>query len=358
MLFQCDLDSECQLFRGEYRYLLSSDDNFDMDLPLNSKRAKGGTLIMWKKELDIYITPLPTPSSSMLPILFTPTGLSPSVHVAIYLPTAGRDVDFAMELSYLDGLISDIYQKYPGISLFIRGDANVNLKNLRRSELLQNFCNRFNLEQKRLSHPTYHHFTGDGLSDSELDVLIHSCGASEVLMNIICKLSDPTILSHHDIILSKFTLEKTLTIPHQKIDTAPRVLNTRVKIRWSDEGINEYRAAISNNLGDLRKRWLQEGSNDTSSFSVMLQSTYAFLDNCARRTNYYIDLSNPPSQKSKRKPLNIVKSERYLRTCFKTLKRTPPSSYKYAHLTSKLKHLKQQHAHLLRQCKNGEFFSP
>ena len=93
------------------------------------------------------------------------------------------------------------------------------------------------------------------------------------------------------------------------------------KIRWSDEGINEYRAAISNNLGDLRKRWLQEGSSDTSSFSVMLQSTYAFLDNCARRTNYYIDLSNPPSQKSKRKPLNIVKSERYLRTCYKTLKK-------------------------------------
>ena len=94
-MFQCDLENETVLFKGDYCSLLSSDDAFDIDLPLMAKRAKGGTMIMWRKALDAFITPLYAPSSSLLPILFTPPGSPPSIHIAIYLPTAGRDIDFA-----------------------------------------------------------------------------------------------------------------------------------------------------------------------------------------------------------------------------------------------------------------------
>ena len=72
MLFQCDLEDETLLFRGEYCSYLSSDDVFNKDIPLVTKRAKGGTMLMWKKELDAFITPLESPSSSFLPILFAP----------------------------------------------------------------------------------------------------------------------------------------------------------------------------------------------------------------------------------------------------------------------------------------------
>ena len=58
--------------------------------------------------------------------------------------------------------------------MFIRGDANVNSKNTGRTELFQNLCKSFNLKFTDICHPTYHHFTGDGMSDSELDVLLHS----------------------------------------------------------------------------------------------------------------------------------------------------------------------------------------
>ena len=351
MLFKCDLEIECQYFRGEYSYLLSSYDNFDMDLPFNAKRAYGGTMIMWKTELDIFIKPLSTPSSCMLPILFTPEGLSPSAHIAIYLPTAGRDADFANELANLDSLITDILDQYPGIALFIRGDANVNLKNKKRVELFEKFCHFLDLDRIQLGHQTYHHFTGGGRSDSELDVILHSKGESETVSKIVCKLSDPIVLSHHDIILSNFLLQKIMTVPHQHTALAPRVENTRVKIRWSDDGINAYTASTSKYLGDIRSRWLDERAGQESSFSVLLQSTYSFLDKCARRTNNFIDLANPPVMKSSRKPLYLVKSERYMRTCFNALKRTPPSQIS-ARLTAKLKFLKQQHSRLVRHSRN------
>jgi len=90
-----------------------------------------------------------------------------SLQLSIYFPTSGRDIDFAEELANLDHLLTDITTKHPGILLFIRGDANVNLKNKKRLEQYFNFLRKFKLDSTDLNHPTYHHFTGDGKSDSQ-----------------------------------------------------------------------------------------------------------------------------------------------------------------------------------------------
>ena len=334
------------LFRGEYSSCLSSDDVFNMDVPLMTKRAKGGTMIMWKNELDAFITPLQSPSSSFLPVLFTPPESPKSIHIAIYLPTARRDVDFAQEMASLDNLLCDFINKYPGVLIFIRGDANVNFKNTSRKEQFQNLCKSFSLESSTISHSTYHHFTGDGQSDSQLDVLLHSQGAEEDLKQIVCKVHEPTILSHHDLIVSRFILPKTEKTVSPKLPSAPRLKSDRVKICWSDEGIHSYLMSVKGILCTIRERWLLNGSE--ASFSVLLTSTYSFLDRCARSTNRYIDLTVSPSKRSKRLPIYLVKSARYLRTCYNTLKKASPSSPRHHILSMKLKNLKHHHLRLIR----------
>ena len=349
MLFQCDLLAEVSLFRGEYCYALSSDDLFDSDLPYTSKKAKGGTMMMWKKDLDVFMTPISTTSSSLLAFLFCPPNIRPSLQVSIYLPTSGRDIDFAEELSNLDHLITDITNKHPGILVFIRGDANVNFKNKKRCSLYNNLLRKFKLETTELHHPTYHHFTGDGKSDSQLDVLLHSQGSCENLIKIVCKQIDPIILSHHDIVVSKFYLQSSQQPLLKQKHTAPRITNDRVKILWSDDGIDCYNKSMGRILTDMRERWLNEFSS--ASFSILISSTYSFLDTCARSTNNFVDLAETRPVKSVRKPLDLLKSERYLRTCFNALKRTPSSSKMSNHLTSKFKNLRLHHKKLVRQYK-------
>ena len=62
----------------------------------------------------------------------------------------------------------------------------------------------FNLIRLHIGHKTYHHFIGQGESDSELDVLLYSDteGVHENLLIIQCKLFRVDIDFHPDIILS------------------------------------------------------------------------------------------------------------------------------------------------------------
>ena len=83
------------------------------DLPLRCSRSVGGTMIMWRQEHDPFVTILPFSSTSFLPILFTPPELTPSVHVAVYLPTAGHESEFIEALSGLDACIPEVFEKYP-----------------------------------------------------------------------------------------------------------------------------------------------------------------------------------------------------------------------------------------------------
>ena len=217
MLFQCNEQQSMDLFRGEYFSKLFSEDLLDSSLPLTKYRAKGGTMAMWKRGLDPYITVWTEHvSPSFLPLLFSFPGSVLSIHVTIYLPTAGKEVEFIEVMAKLDNCIHDMTAKHPEAQIFIRGDANVNRKDIARTSLLHKLYHDWDLEIVDIPHPTYHHFTGDGASDSHLDVLIHSTAASEQLTGIFCKLEDPLITSHHDILLSSFHLPQVHAQPvHQ-----------------------------------------------------------------------------------------------------------------------------------------------
>ena len=179
MLYQCDLEHEMALFSHQYMAVLSSDDLFDNELPMLRQRAKGGTMVLWKIELQQNIKPLPLMSPSFLPVLFTPQNLKPSIHISIYLPTSGKEDDFVAAITDLKNFIEEIRLMYPDAHLFIRGDANVNENHRTRSSVLKSFCSQLHLCRLPIGHSTDHHFIGDGISDSELDVLLTSQSAKK-----------------------------------------------------------------------------------------------------------------------------------------------------------------------------------
>ena len=288
-------------------------------LPLTIRQAKGGTLALWKSVFDPYVTPLPSLTSSFLTLLFNPPDATPSIHITVYLPTSGREDDFMNETVKLYDHLHDMTSKYPEHCIFLRGDANVNQKNTTRLRVLNSLCSKFNLQRKELKHNTYHHFTGEGQSDSELDVLIFTPPATETLLKIFCRLDDPNPTSHHDALLSSFTTPPKLdTFRPENLPRAPRVSNQRVKVHWDDSGIESYSKYVGLSLEQLRRRW--SDSSSPSSMDVLFHATNKILDTYAKHTNYHIELS-APRQINKRKKLKILtRSEAYLRRSHNMLK--------------------------------------
>ena len=337
MMFQCDHLDQMSFFNAEYSSTLNSEDVFDPELPLLKMKAKGGTMALWRKHLDQFVTPLPSTSSSFLPILFSPPGYKPTVHITIYLPTAGQDDNFVDEIVKLNIYMAELNEKYPDAAVFVRGDANVNKKDKKRFQIFKTFCEDWSLSILDIKHTTYHHFIGHGLSDSQLDVLLHPHDQPESLLQIYCRLDSCLITSHHDALRSSFILARgdpASSAPD--LPLAPEIKNSRVKILWNEEGILQYQKCVSTNLSKLRSSWLDPSSE--VSFSVLLQSTNSFLDMCARETNGFISLGVTPTEKSTKIPKYLRKSEKMLLKSYRMMKaKTSPDTIT-AHAQQKRHH--------------------
>ena len=245
-------------------------------------------MIMWQSQLEPYIKILPTSSSSFLPILLSIPGVAISAHIAIYLPTSGKEAEFGSALAALEVCIDQIKEEY-SCPVYLRGDCNVNPKNKSRSTLFKHFCLKHSIEGLDIPHPTYHHFLGNGLYDSQLDVVL-SCASpmAENLQKIICKLSNPLVQSHHDVIVTELDLllAESSSETHETI--APKVSNERVKIKWEEENIPLYQSLISSNLSKLRNRWADASS--PACISILLSCTNDILSSAAKASNKFVKL--------------------------------------------------------------------
>ena len=131
-VYQTDIEQFVAGLTKEFCYSLNSDDIYDPELPHTRSRAIGGTLAMWRKWLDPYVSIIPTLSSSFLPLLLKLPGAKTSVHIAIYLPTHGKDPEYISELASLKNCIDELVSLHDDLLIFIRGDGNTNRKNLVR----------------------------------------------------------------------------------------------------------------------------------------------------------------------------------------------------------------------------------
>ena len=110
----------------------------------------------------------------------------------------------------------------------------MNPKNVSRVAIFDHLLLKHSLVKVDLHHATYHHFLGQGEFDSPLDVILHAkkISAGEKVKTIICKLQHPLIQSHHDLIVSTFSVLICNEIIDEKEKvTAPRIDNDRVKIK-------------------------------------------------------------------------------------------------------------------------------
>ena len=169
---------------------------------------------MWRRNYDPFIAIWPATSSSYLPICW-----------------------FIEELSKLSATLHEISSVHPEAPVYLRGDFNVSHSNSKRICLLEMLCSQFNLNEVPIQHPTYHHFVGE--SSSFLDKILFSSNSQpELLKNIHCKLSEPLINSHHDMLISSWS------VPHMSVQgpsednlVAPKVDNKRLKVVWCDAGV-------------------------------------------------------------------------------------------------------------------------
>ena len=95
----------------------------------------------------------------------SPPGLPTTVHICVYLPTAGKEGKFVDNLAQFSLAVESIKEENPGVLLYFCGDFNVSNSKSRRLALLQRFCSNLELKEVIIQHPTYHHFLGFGESD-------------------------------------------------------------------------------------------------------------------------------------------------------------------------------------------------
>ena len=287
--YQCDVRNTLQYIQHEYCFAASSEDVLDMELPLLRSKAKGGSMILWRKWLDPYVKVIPPTSSSYIVIILKIPGYITTVHVSLYLPTHGQDTEFVSELASLKNCLDDLSIEYDDPILFIRGDANVNDKNTARVNMLNSFMDHHSLIRTPIQHRTYHHFTGDGKYDSNVDVIIHSSMYRDVnippecVTSIICKKSSPALNSHHDVILSLFEIPPCREEKTESIILAPRIPHHQSRVIWSTEGIDEYASLVSSHLKRLRDSWLRPDCQ--ASMSALLELTTTVMVKCAAATN-------------------------------------------------------------------------
>ena len=131
--------------------------------------------------------------------------------------------------------------------------------------------------------------------------------------------------SHHDIIVTSFALLSDLKnkSDERKNISAPRIDNTRVKIKWSEEGIRMYEQIVSAQLSSLRETWSETSSK--SIYSVLLQSTNQVLNHAARITNKAYVLGKKWMPKSRKKPRDVIKAENLLNKSHRLLKKAQNS---------------------------------
>ena len=334
--YQTDIKQHTSGLQHEYEYHLNSDDLYDRELPLVKSRAIGGTLVLWRKWLDPYVSVFPSQSSSFLPLVLKLPNARISVHIAVYLPTHGKDTEFISELASLKNCIDEICSLHKNPLIFVRGDGNCNAKNLNRMNLLQHFILDYSLTQVAIVHPTYHHFVGDGKFDSNIDVILHTAAEdlSETVTRIICRNDHPEISSHHDVILSEFTLpHQSPTSKSQDCVVAPRITYTRKKVLWTENGAKIYKKAVATQLCELRQSWHNPSS--LASTSILMQCTNDIMSLTASATNPSVDLNQKKRVKPVKTPHKIKVAKRRLENKQKLMKKNPSVSSRSQASTAK-----------------------
>ena len=108
--------------------------------------------------------------------------------------------------------------------------------------------------------------------------------------------------SHHDAILTKFSLDFFENTGDEATGDVPTEVNKKHKIIWSED-VQPYADLINPVLKQLRDDLLV--SDSPSCMSILLQQTNTILSSAAKSTQKVVDLSLPPKPKSVKPPPEV-----------------------------------------------------
>ena len=341
-------------YTNQYSYYLNSEDRHDTLLSLEKSRAHGGTLALWSHNLDPYITVLEPPSSHVLPILLEKPGYQASVHITVYLPTAGKDAEFMRELSNLQDVIDNVIEKHPDSEIFLRGDANASIPTRagnKRDAVFEYFLDDNKLLPVSIGHKSYHHFVNNGLSDSNIDIIAHTgVTNSESLLKVLCSKVNAFVDSSHDILITSVTLPNSSKADQSPDNVkAPVIEHTKHKVKWSDEGILAYQELLSSCLPTLQSDYCDV--SDTEVASVLFRVSTHMLTEAAKNTNDFVELGNAPKAKKPHIPKEVKVAARAKVKALKALNAAKEVSDTLAieAATANFKLAKSEHQNLVRK---------
>ena len=250
-----------------------------------------------------------------------------SIHICLYLPTSGRNTEYLEELARLEKTIDDLDSQYPDATIYLRGDANASMiarPGSKRDELFKYFFDKLSLVSTPINEHTYHHFVGEGKSDSTIDVILQrNCSMilpQETILKVLCSKKESDVDSKHDIIISSFILPFTGYSENTQENNliAPQITNTKHKINWNEDSIPHYQELLSPVLQNLQQNW--DNPLTSVSFSHLLSCTNEALAAAAKATNKSIDLSKESKIKEVKVPLEITAAANTRKLAHKELK--------------------------------------
>ena len=113
-----------------------------------------------------------------------------------------------------------------------------------------------------------------GLSESNIDVLIHPENSEETLEKVLCSKTNPLVDSSHDALVSSCSLpcQAVSEVPCNTIK-APKVEHSKHKVVWSEEGIKAYQKLLAMTLPTLESDYADIDLPETASAFLKSQIT-------------------------------------------------------------------------------------
>ena len=163
-----------------------------------------GTGIMWHGSLNSDVLHLKNTSDRFTGIRLNTRG-QPILAISAYLPTSGKDEEFANCLDELSAYIGENMEQNDVVLVGL--DSNCSEKSTnRRYQVFQSFCTEQNLTKIYSPGPTFHH--SNGSSSSNIDFFLVSAKYALHITNtaIECSQEHPENFSSHDPVFSKLSV--------------------------------------------------------------------------------------------------------------------------------------------------------
>ena len=242
----------------DYSIQISTPDMFTPpeDLLCSTDHTWHGTAIAWHRDLHYLVKPVRVVHTRFAAIKLQCDTMT-ILAISLYLPTSGKDDEFAECLSCLTSFIAK--NSLNRLRVLIGADTNCSVKSTqRRTRLYTDFCEELGLLEVGFSAPTFHHRNMVLVSVSNIDRFLITKDLVEYLGNVSvdCTLDSPMNFSSHDLLLC------VLSLPSNQPEHTSTYSNTydeykRTKILWHDSDTGTYQE-YSDSLLALAESWFPD----------------------------------------------------------------------------------------------------